>query len=121
MQGNGFVHVDFSFLSSTYENSVHSFPWCLNSINGTGINTDLPFGRVNKVITFNTTPSYVQIINLALFGIKYWPYSFAFWIYAYSTKKATVIHMWKPSGPTASCMLILGFTVSGLIVAGPGT
>jgi hypothetical protein len=88
-----------------------------NLINGTGINTDFAIGHVNKAIAFNTTPSYVQINNLVLFGQKYWPYSFAFWIYAYSAKNATLVHMWKPNAPTAFCMPILGFTASGLIVA----
>jgi hypothetical protein len=88
-----------------------------NFINGTGINTDFTLGRVNEAIAFNTTPSYVQINNLVLFGTKYRPYSIAFWIYAYSTKNATLIHMWKPSASTTFCMPIVGFTASGLIVA----
>ena len=117
MRDNGFVYVDFTFLFKTYENSVHYFSWCPNSINDTGINTDLALARANEVITFNTTPSHVQINNILLFGTKYWPYSFAFWIYAYWRKNATLIHMWKPSALMALYMPILGFTVSGLIAA----
>jgi hypothetical protein len=88
-----------------------------NLINGTGINTAFGLGRVNEGIVFNTTQSYVQINNLVLFGTPYWPYSFAFWIYPYSTNNGTLIHMWKPSTPTTFCMPIIGFSASGSIVA----
>ncbi len=88
-----------------------------NWINGTGINTAFAPGRVNEAIVFNMTRSYLQINNLVLFGTPYWPYSFAFWIYPYSAKNGTVIHMWKPSAPTNFCMPIIGFSESGSIVA----
>jgi hypothetical protein len=88
-----------------------------NLINGTGINTAFGLGRVNEGIVFNMTRSYVQINNLVLFGTPYSPYSFAFWIYPYSTKNGTLIHMWKPSAPTTFCMPIIGFSASGSIVA----
>jgi hypothetical protein len=88
-----------------------------NLINGTGINTGFTLGRVNEGIVFNTTGSYVQINNLVLFGTQYWPYSFTFWIYPYSTENGTVIHMWNPSAPTTYCMPIIGFSASGSIVA----
>ena len=87
-----------------------------NLINGTGMNTNFASGRINDAIVFNVTPSYVQINNLVLFGTKYWPFSFAFWIYAYSTQSGTLIHMWKPSAPTSFCMPIVGFAASGSIV-----
>jgi hypothetical protein len=88
-----------------------------NLINGTGINTAFALGRVNEAIIFNMTRSYVQINNLVLFGTPYWPYSFAFWIYPYSAKNGTLVHMWKPSAPTTYCMPIIGFSASGSIVA----
>jgi hypothetical protein len=88
-----------------------------NLINGTGINTAFGLGRVNEGIVFNTTRSYVQINNLVLFGTPYWPYSFAFWVYPYSTKNGTLIHMWEPSASTTFCMPIIGFSASGSIVA----
>jgi hypothetical protein len=88
-----------------------------NLINGTGINVAYASGRVNEAITLNVTPSYIQINNLVLLGTENWPYSFALWIYAYSTTNGTLIHMWQPSAPTSYCMPILGFTTSGQVVA----
>jgi hypothetical protein len=88
-----------------------------NFINGTGSNTAFAPGRVNEAIVFNMTRSYVQINNLVLFGTHDWPYSFAFWIYPYSAKNGTIVHMWKPSAPTNFCMPIIGFSASGSIVA----
>jgi hypothetical protein len=88
-----------------------------NWINGTGIDTSFAPGRVNEAIVFNMTRSYLQINNLVLFGTPYWPYSFAFWIYPYSTKNGTLIHVWNPSAATTYCMPMIGFSASGSIVA----
>jgi hypothetical protein len=87
-----------------------------NLINGTGINTAFAPGRVNQAIVFNMTPSYVQINNLVLLGTPYWPYSFAFWIYPYSTN-GTLIHVWNISASTTYCIPMIGFSASGAIVA----
>ncbi|UJR16849.1 hypothetical protein I4U23_003748 [Adineta vaga] len=88
-----------------------------NFINGTGINTAFTNGRVDDAIVFNKTPSYIQIDNLILLGTKNWPYSFAFWIYAYSTQNGTLIHMYRSNSSTTNCLPILGFSASGSIVA----
>ncbi|CAF1159234.1 unnamed protein product [Adineta ricciae] len=103
--------VYYSFIN---QNLLDSGP---NLINGTGINTTFTAGRVDDAIVFNGTASYIQINNLILLGTTGWPYSFAFWIYPYSTQNGTLIHMYMPTAATIQCIPILGFTSSGSLVA----
>ncbi|CAF4459491.1 unnamed protein product [Rotaria socialis] len=88
-----------------------------NFINGTGINVAFASGRVNQAAMLNTTPSYVTASNLVLFSLLNQPYSFSFWINAYSTTNATLVYAWKSTLNNKSCLPILGFTSLGSIVA----
>ncbi|CAF1159170.1 unnamed protein product [Adineta ricciae] len=103
--------VYYSFIN---QNLLDSGP---NLINGTGIDTTFTAGRVDDAIVFNGTASYIQINNLILLGTTGWPYSFAFWIYPYSTQNGTLVHMYMPTAATIRCIPILGFTSSGSLVA----
>ncbi|CAF2102139.1 unnamed protein product [Rotaria magnacalcarata] len=88
-----------------------------NLINGTGINVAFASGRINQAVMLNTTPAYVTASNLVLFSLLNQPYSFSFWINAYSTINATLVHAWKSTLNNNSCLPILGFTSLGSIVA----
>ncbi len=87
-----------------------------NLLHGNASKQIISIGRINDAIAFNSSTAYFQAFDFTALGTSNQSFSISLWIKPLNIN-GTLVHLSDVSTGNGSCMTILGFSVSGNIIA----